>query len=270
MIEEIETPDGLKKRIKEATRVFDRKLYRTRLYLNWQQDEKLYGLGQAQEGVLNLRGTTQYIHQANMKIAIPMLVSTKGYGILLATGSTAIFNDTHYGSYLYTEADIQMDYYFIAGEDFDSIIKGYRFLTGKAVMLPLWVFGFIQSQERYESQKELLDIVKEYRERNIGLDCIVLDWCSWKGNLWGQKTFDPERFPSPEEMMDELHGQNAHLMISVWPNMNEASDNYNEFFEKGLFCQQVIFMMPSGKRRVSFTGNRRRKGSLTKVLTPGV
>ncbi len=234
VIEEIETPDGLKRRIKEATKAFDRKLYRTRLYVNWQQDEKLYGLGQSQEGVLNLRRTTQYVHQANMKIAIPMLISTKGYGILLSTGSPAIFNDTPYGSYLYTEADVQMDYYFIAGENFDDIIKGYRFLTGKAVMLPLWAFGFIQSQERYESQQELLDIVKEYRERNIGLDCIVLDWCSWKGNLWGQKTLDPERFPSPEEMMDELHRQNAHLMISLWPNMNEASDNYNEFFEKGL------------------------------------
>jgi len=234
VVEEIETPDGIKKRIKEATRVLDRKLYRTRLYLNWQQDERLYGLGQAQEGVLNLRGTTQYMHQANMKIAVPMLVSSKGYGILLATGSPAIFNDTRYGSYLYTEADIQMDYYFIAGESFDSIISGYRFLTGTAAMLPLWAYGFIQSQERYESQREILDVVKEYRDRNIGLDCIVLDWCSWKGNLWGQKTLDPERFPEPEKMMDELHRQNAHLMISVWPNMNEASDNYGEFFDKGL------------------------------------
>lgn len=234
VIEEIETPDGIKRRIKEATRIFDRKLYRTRLYLDWQEDEKLYGLGQAQEGVLNLRGTTQYMHQANMKIAIPMLVSSKGYGILLATGSPAVFNDTPYGSYLYTEADVQMDYYFIAGADFDEIIKGYRFLTGKAIMLPLWAFGFIQSQERYRSQQEILDIAKGHRERKIGLDCIVLDWCSWKGNLWGQKTLDPERFPSPEEMMDELHRQNLHLMISIWPNMNEASDNYNEFFEKGL------------------------------------
>ena len=234
LIEEIETPDGIKKRIREATKVFDRKLYRTRLYLNWQQDEKLYGLGQAQEGILNLRGTVQYLHQANMKIAVPMMVSTKGYGILLATGSPAIFNDTRYGSYLYTEADEQMDYYFMAGENFDAIIKGYRFLTGKAVMLPLWAYGFFQSQERYESQTELIDVVKEYRKRNIGLDCIVLDWCSWKGSLWGQKTLDPERFPEPEKMMDELHRQNAHLMISVWPNMNEASDNYSEFFERGL------------------------------------
>jgi len=234
VIEEIETPDGLKRKIKEATRVFDRKLYRTRLHLDWQDDEKLYGLGQTQEGVLNLRGTTQYLHQANMKIAIPMLVSTKGYGILLATGSPAIFNDTQYGSYLYTEADVQMDFYFMAGENFDEVIKGYRFLTGKAVMLPLWAFGFIQSQERYETQQEILVIAKKHSERNIGLDCIVLDWCSWKGNLWGQKTMDPERFPSPDKMMEELHKQNVHLMISIWPNMNEASDNYSEFFEKGL------------------------------------
>lgn len=233
-VEEVETPDGIKKIIREANREFDRKLYHTRLYLNWQEDEALFGLGQAEEGVLNLRGTTQYLNQANLKIAIPMLLSTKGYGILLATGSPAIFSDTQYGAYLYTEADPQMDFYFIAGENFDKIIGGYRRLTGKAAMLPKWAFGFIQSQERYETQEEILSVVQECRDRGIGLDGIVLDWHSWKGNLWGQKTFDQERFPDPAKMTKKLHENHVQFMISIWPNMHEASDNYKEFFEKHL------------------------------------
>lgn len=114
-IEEVETADGVKRVIKEASMVFDKKLYHTRLHLKWQESERLYGLGQAEEGLLNLRGSVQYLHQANLKIAIPFLVSSNGYGILLSTGSTAIFQDTQYGSYLYTEADEEMDYYFIAG-----------------------------------------------------------------------------------------------------------------------------------------------------------
>ena len=147
-VEEVETADGIKRVIREAGSVFDRKLYHTRLHLKWQESERLYGLGQAEEGLLNLRGSVQYLHQANLKIAIPFLVSSNGYGILLSTGSTAIFQDTQYGSYLYTEADEEMDYYFIAGESMDAIIKGYRLLTGKAVMLPRWAYGFIQAQER--------------------------------------------------------------------------------------------------------------------------
>lgn len=232
--ESIVTPDGVKQRIKTASKVLDKKLYRTRLNLNWQEDEALFGLGQSPEGTLNLRGTTQYLHQANMKIAVPFLLSTKGYGILLATGSPAVFQDTDYGSYLQTEADTQMDFYFIAGDGYADIIKGYRFLTGKAVMLPKWAFGYIQSQERYETADELITTVNEYRKRKVGLDCIVLDWLSWEDGQWGQKSLDPKRFPDSTAMMDEIHAENAHLMISIWPTMHQSCRNNAEFKENGL------------------------------------
>lgn len=243
-VERIETPDGVKEVVRNAPKVFDQKLYKTRLYLQWQENEALYGLGQNEEGCLNLRGTTQYLHQANMKIAIPMLVSSLGYGILVDTYSPFIFQDTQYGSYLYTEADYEMDYYFIYGENIDGVIKGYRSLTGKAAMLPKWTFGFIQSQERYETAEELNEIVEEHRRRMIGLDCIVLDWCSWEGNLWGQKTFDKERFPDPTAMMKQLHENNAKLMVSIWPNMSEESDNYREFKEKGYLLPGINIYNP--------------------------
>ncbi len=232
-IERVVTPDGIKEFVKDAKKVFDQKLYRTRLYLDWQEEEALYGLGQQEEGNLNLRGTTQYLHQANLKIAIPLLVSSLGYGILMDTYSPMIFNDTAYGSYLYTEADYEMDYYFIYGENMDGVVAGYRYLTGKAAMLPKWAFGFMQSQERYETAQEIIEIVKEHRRRKIGLDCIVLDWWSWEGELWGQKTFDKSRFPDPTAMMDEIHADHANLMISIWPNMSRDSENYKEFEEKG-------------------------------------
>ncbi|HHV13148.1 MAG TPA: DUF5110 domain-containing protein [Clostridiales bacterium] len=236
-IERIVTPDGIKEVVKDAAKVFDQKLYKTRLYLEWQEDEALYGLGQQEEGSLNLRGTTQYLHQANLKIAIPMLVSSLGYGILMDTYSPMIFNDTAYGSYLYTEADYEMDYYFIQGGSLDGVIHGYRLLTGKASMLPKWAFGFMQSQERYETAREICEIVQEHRDRKIGLDGIVLDWWSWEGELWGQKTFDRTRFADPAGMMRQLHENHANLMISVWPNMSKDSDNYKEFAEHKLLIQ---------------------------------
>lgn len=233
-VDDIETADGVKRSITKATRVFDKDLYRTRMYLDWQDDEALFGLGQAEEGVLNLRGTTQYIHQANLKIAVPFLLSVKGYGILLATGAPAIFNDTEFGSYLYTEADTQMDFYFIAGDNFDKIIKGYRLLSGKAVMLPKWAFGYMQSQERYETEEELISIVEEYRKRDIGLDTIVLDWITWPDNMWGQKTFDEKRFSNPLKMTQKIHDMNAHVMMSIWPSMDRECDNYKEFDSNNL------------------------------------
>lgn len=235
VVEEIETPDGIKKKIKQATKVFDRRLCSTKLSLQFKENEKIFGLGQSPEGVLNLRGTTQYLHQANMKIAIPFFVSTEGYGILSGTDGTAVFDDSAFGTYLFTDADTEMDFYFIYGPEFDEIIKGYRFLTGKAAMLPKWAFGYIQSQERYESQKEILDTVDKFEKLGLGIDCIVQDWSSWIPGHWGEKRLDPACFPDVPGMIKALDDKNVHFMLSIWANPAECTEDYKEFAEKGMF-----------------------------------
>lgn len=233
-IEKIQTADGVKEVVRAATRAAAGTLYHTRLHFTLSEKEPLYGLGQQENGGLNLRHKTVYLHQANRKIAIPMLVSGKGYGILTDTYSPMIFSEDEDGAHIYTEADTEMDYYFLYGETPEGVVAQYRKLTGKAAMLPKWAFGYWQSQERYETQEELLSVAKEYRRRKLGLDVLVLDWCSWTGNLWGQKTMDPERFPNPKEMMEQLHELGVHFMISIWPNMSEECENYREMKEAGL------------------------------------
>ena len=68
-----------------------------------------------------------------------------------------------------------MDYYFIAGQNFDEVISGYRTLTGKASLYPKWVLGFWQSRERYKTQDELVGTLAEFRKRQIPIDNIVQD-----------------------------------------------------------------------------------------------
>lgn len=227
----IQTADGAKEVIKAAERMEADRLYHTWLHLDLDEKEALYGLGQQEEGILNLRGQTVYVHQANRKIALPFLVSSKHYGILMDSYSPLIWNDTCYGTYLYTQADWELDYYFVAGATMHELIAHYRLLTGKASMLPKWAYGYIQSQERYETQNEILEVAKAYTEKNLGLDGIVLDWCSWPDGLWGQKEFDKSRFENPKQMMDELHEMQVHFMISIWPNMSENCSNYQAFLE---------------------------------------
>ena len=236
--EDIETPDGVKRVLARRSDAPAQTLCHTWLHFSFQQGEALYGLGQAEEGALNLRGTTQYLHQANRKIAVPMLLSSRGWGILSATGGPAIFQDTQYGSYLYTEADEEMDYYFLAGGGLDGVVSGYRFLTGKAVMPPRWALGYIQSQERYETQEELLRVAREYRARHIGLDCVVQDWYSWREGEWGQKSFDPERFGDMTATLRALHGMNVRFMLSIWPNMDANCPDHREFADKGLLLPE--------------------------------
>lgn len=230
-VEKVATADGVKDVVRESVKVPTGKSYHTRIHCRF-GEEALYGLGQHEEGFGSLRGQTVYLHQANRKIAIPMLVSTKNYGILMDTYSPMIFNDNIYGTYLYTEADSYIDFYVLAGNSMEQVIRGYRLLTGKAAMLPKWAFGYIQSQERYETEEEILEIAKEYHRRNLGLDCVVLDWCSWEGNQWGQKTLDKKRFPNPKGMIETLHKEyQVQFMLSIWPNMDESTENYKEFKE---------------------------------------
>lgn len=233
---EVETDrgaDGLRVRAEEQSRYVDRWAYHTKLEFEWQKDEALYGLGSHEEGMLNLRGKHQFLYQQNMKAVVPAFLSTRGYGVLVDSYSLMTFHDDSFGSYLWTEVDDEMEYYFIYGPEFDQIIGGMRYLTGEAPMLPKWSFGYIQSKERYVSAEELIAIVQEYRARELPLDCVVLDWQSWTGELWGQKSLDPERFPSPADMMEKLHDLNARLMVSIWPIMREGGENHLEMKEKG-------------------------------------
>lgn len=141
---------------------------------------------------------------------------------------------------LSSEAGKQIDYYFIKGENADEIISGYRHLTGKAPIMPKWAMGLWQSRERYKTQDELIDIVKEYRKREIPLDNIVLDWNYWPQDKWGDHDFDLERFPDAEKMTQEVHNMNANIMVSVWPKFYVGTENYKKFEENGwLFTKNV-------------------------------
>ncbi len=229
--------DGIRTIIKETESYVDRKAWQARLDFVWSDAEALYGLGQHEEGILNYRGHEQYLYQQNMKVVIPMLVSTRGYGILIDAYCLMTFHDDQFGSYLWADVVDELDYYFIYGPELDSIVAGYRQLTGSASMLPKWAFGFVQSKERYKTQAELIEVASEYRKRGIPLDVIVQDWQSWPEGQWGQKTFDPERFPSPETLTKTLHDMNVRMMISIWPIFGEKSPQRTEMKERRLLLE---------------------------------
>ena len=71
----------------------DRKAYCAKIFFNWDRDEGIYGLGQAEEGIYNYRGHNQYLYQHNMRTPMPMLVSSRGYGILVDCCSLMTFHD---------------------------------------------------------------------------------------------------------------------------------------------------------------------------------
>jgi alpha-D-xyloside xylohydrolase len=226
--------DGARAQAGEFETVFDRDGFEARLDFEFAPQEALFGLGSHEEGYGNLRGKSRHLYQQNMKMVVPHLVSSKGYSLLWDCGSLMKFHDDPNGSFWWADAVDELDYYFIYGGSFDGVTRCYHQLTGAAPLLPKWAFGFIQSKERYVHATELLDLVREYRRRNIPLDGVVLDWKSWpNGAGWGQKSFDPERFPDPSAWTQELHDMGAHLMVSIWPIMTGSCPNQVEMLENG-------------------------------------
>ncbi|MBD3166211.1 DUF5110 domain-containing protein, partial [bacterium] len=142
---------------------------------------------------------------------------------------------------LWSEVADQIDYYFIKGDNADEVIAGYREVTGQAPMMPKWAMGMWQSRQRYETQDQVLDAVREFRKRDIPFDNIVLDWFYWREDNWGDHEFDPERFPDPKGMVDELHTDlDAQIMISVWPKFYASTENFAEFNERGWLYQRDL------------------------------
>ena len=233
VIRRVQTVDGERNFVENLKPAVDHMAYRAKLYFQWDPDEQIHGLGQGEEGIYDYRKNVQYLYQHNMRIPIPFFLSDHKYGILADCGSLMTFNDDSRGSYLYLDAVEQLDYYFIAGDRADEMIAGYRRLTGKAVMLPKWAYGYIQSKEAYHNQEEMVDTAREYRKRRIGLDCVVQDWNTWKDGEWGNKKVDKERYPDLKGMNKQLHDMNVHTMVSVWPNMNSGTGDCDEMEEHG-------------------------------------
>jgi len=132
------------------------------------------------------------------------------------------------------------DYYFVAGQNLDAVIAGYRTLTGAASLMPRWAFGLWQSRQRYKTQQELLDTVKGFRTRGIPFDNIVMDWFYWKAEAWGSHEFDPARFPDPAGMVRSVHDLNARIMISVWPKFYPGTANFEALHSAGFLYERNL------------------------------
>ncbi len=204
--------------------------------------EALYGLGQHQAGVWNYRGDSVDISQENSNIAVPLMLSSKGYGIFWNSTARSRFNN-RFANYLYISSEVAdvIDYYFLYGPEFDKIIASYRDLTGQVPMFGKWAYGFWQCKNRYKSQDEILGVARKYRDLHIPVDNIVQDWFWW--NRKGEFIFN-KNYPDPKGMVDQLHSENFHLMISIWPFFEPGSTNYDYMQSKGWFVDKFKYAKP--------------------------
>ncbi|KAA6462126.1 DUF5110 domain-containing protein [Acidobacteria bacterium AB60] len=193
-------------------------------------NEAIYGLGQHQSGMFNYRGSTVELGQNNTDVAIPLLLSSKGYGVMWNTAAlTYVDNRFPLDLKFSSIAGESIDYYFLYGPEMDTIIHEYRTLTGHAPLLPKWAYGFFQSKDRYVSLDEIKEIAHRYRTDHIPLDAMVQDWFWWKTE--GDPEFN-NNYHDVAKDLEDLHKENVHAMISVWGLLDPKSETYRVLDEK--------------------------------------
>jgi len=186
--------------------------------------EAIYGLGQHQSGMFNYRGATVELGQNNTDVAIPFLISSKGYGLMWNTAALTWFDNRFpLEMKLTAMAGRSIDYYFLYGPEIDTVLHEYRTMTGHTPMLPKWAYGFFQSKDRYVSLDEIRDIAQRYRQQHIPLDAMVQDWFWWKTE--GDPIFN-SNYHDVAKDLEYLHKQNVHTMISVWGLLDPESQTY--------------------------------------------
>ncbi|MCU7552629.1 glycoside hydrolase family 31 protein [Chitinophagaceae bacterium LB-8] len=216
-----------------AIKDVNKNTYSVRQAFRLDKDEVIYGLGQQQNGKMNQRGQKVFLRQDNTKVCIPFFQSVKGYGVFWDNYAPTTFLDNPHETSFDSEVGDGSDYYFLYGGSADGVIAQMRDLTGQAPLMPLWVYGFNQSRERYRTQYELLNVVKKYRSLKVPLDGIIQDWQYWgKDSNWNAMSFEPSTYPRPKELIDSVHQLNAHIFFVAWPGFGPNTPQYKELKEK--------------------------------------
>lgn len=203
-------------------------------------DEHFYGLGQNQDGILDLRGRTidckhWYDAPTGETVCVPFMISSEGYGIVWDNPSETIVSPGILGGTHWTsKVGERVSFFVIVGTPKD-IYAGYARLTGKTPIPPKAAFGLIQSKERYKSQAEVLQVANTYREKKYPLDIMVIDWFYW--TKMGQLDIDPAQFPDPDGMNKQLHDMGLRSMISIWPRFGRDSRYFNELDKAAYFLK---------------------------------
>lgn len=176
-------------------------------------------------------------------INVPMLLSTKGYGILFDDHSKATLSLGNDEMRYTADTPRPLSYYFINGEGTPAgVTKGYTQLSGRQPLPPLWTLGYITSKYGYHDQRETLAVVDSLKTRNYPVDGLVLDlyWYGTETDM-GRFAWNPTQWPDPAGMLRTLKDKGVNVVTINQPYINKkgAIDNYNELNAAGLLTHDA-------------------------------
>ncbi|EOU1649472.1 MAG: glycoside hydrolase family 31 protein [Clostridium perfringens] len=217
--------------------------------LKLKEEDIVYGLGENVRG-LNKRGwryesfcTDDFSHTPEKKSLYGahnflMIYGEKTFGIFIDYPGRVKF-DVGYTSR--DELKIEIDdenfaLYIIEGDTLKEIAKSFRELIGESYIAPKWAFGAQQSRWSYKDSKEVLEVLDNFNELELPLDCIYLDIDYMED--FKNFTINKEAFPDFENFVKEVKEKGVRLIpiIDAGCKIEEGYDVYEEGVKNGYYC----------------------------------
>jgi alpha-glucosidase len=220
----------------------------------WKQlppEEHYYGFGE-KTGPFDKRGTSMEMWNSDIPgyrayadpiyVSIPFFVGLKNgraYGIYFDNVHRTTFDmGVESRSYYSFGADGgELDYYFLYGPHPKKVIRGYSELVGRLPLPPRWSLGYQQCRWSYFPESRVREIAETFRQRRIPCDVIYLD-IDYMDDF-RCFTWDRDRFPNPQRMLDDLSAQGFQTVVIIDPGIREDAGYW--VYEEGLkgdhFCR---------------------------------
>lgn len=225
----------------------------TRRGLSFRLDsnERLYGTG-SRAILANRRGEELDVYNSavygygpgarTMNITMPFVVSSKGYGILADIYAPAKLDlgKSDPLELRFSFEGGELVYYFIGGESYQNVMKGYSSVSGLQPLPPRWSLGYIQSRYGYQSETEARQVVNSLRNQGFPLDALVLD-LYWFGSpaTMGNFTWDYTKFPNPVKMMSDFNDVGVKTILITEPYFTQQSTKYNILAQNGWLAKNA-------------------------------
>jgi alpha-glucosidase len=215
----------------------------------WKQieaDEHFYGFGE-RSGLLDKLAEvkTNWTYDAydygptddNLYQAIPFFIALRpevGYGLFFNTTFWSQFDigASQPGIWQMETPASELDYYIIYGPEPAEIIRTYTELTGRMSMPPRWALGYHQCRWSYNSEVEVRELAREFRDRRIPCDVFHLDIDYMRG--YRVFTWSPKRFFDPATLVKDLIQDGFRTVTIIDPGVKYELEADYHVFDQGL------------------------------------
>jgi alpha-glucosidase (family GH31 glycosyl hydrolase) len=203
--------------------------------------EEFYGLGMSFFKPLSYRGQTRTLNNARVQtapggpavtdMAVPLLLSSKGYGLLMDNTFPQFWDFSVAGTtrWLARTDGGELNYYFFAGDSLADVLNRYTQATGRAPVPPRWTFGYMQARNGYFNWSDVYAVKDGFRTNDLPCDAIFLDY-QWFGSScqMGALDWNYGSFPNPAQNITNLLSQGFKTVLIHEPYVNDQQANFTQ------------------------------------------